>query len=130
MAGPQRHNTQIRRHLVMSGALAALLAAVLLVGVDSQRLVIAHWIAADPSSSLMRMRGVLVGLALVGVSPLLFYALALWRLAGRADAQPASAANDAARRQTRRVALLLLAIAVAIPIFLWYLAATVTPAMH
>jgi len=130
MARPTQSDVQIRRHLVMSGALTALLAAVLLVAVDSQRLVIAHWIAADPGSSLMRMRAVLVGLALVGVSPLLFYALALWRLSGLSDAPSAVAPNDPARRQTRRFALLLLTIACLIPLALWFLAATVIPVMR
>ena len=77
MAVPRRSGSEARRQLVMSGVLVALLAALLLVGADSQRVAIAQWIAADPTSSLARMRGVLIGLALVGVSPLLVYAAAV-----------------------------------------------------
>lgn len=104
----------------MSGALTALLAALLLVGADSQRVAIAHWIAADPDSSLARMRAVLLGLSLAGVSPLLFYAAALWRIARRDGAR--------AQRRLRGVAALLLALACAITAFLWTLASSVTPA--
>lgn len=127
MGDPQRSNPGIRRRLVTSVGLTALLAALLLVGADSQRVVIANWIAAEPSSSLARMRGVLVGLSLVGVSPLLFYAVALWRVTGRKGTRPTLAMDEGLRRRTRRVAAVLLAIACAIPLSLWWLAATVTP---
>ena len=128
MAVPRRSGSEARRQLVMSGVLVALLAALLLVGADSQRVVIAQWIAADPSSSLARMRGVLIGLALVGVSPLLVYAAALWRLAGGHGSRAALPPDAKAQRQTRHVAVLLLAIACVILLCLWWLAESVTPA--
>jgi len=116
----------IRRRLVVSGALTAGLSVLLLLGADSQRLAIAQWIAADPASSLTRMRGVLVGLSLVGVSPLLFYGGALWHLARRRETLGAASLGEDEQRKLLRWAALLLAIACAIPLGLWWLAAFVT----
>ena len=114
----------------MSGGITALLAAILLVGADSQRVSIAQWIAAEPANSLGRMRAVLVGLSLAGVSPLLYYAVALWRATGRSNPGERTRGDPRKARQTRWVAAALFAIACAIPLALWWLAASVTPETH
>ncbi|MFP8876764.1 MAG: hypothetical protein VCB99_07580 [Myxococcota bacterium] len=113
----------IRRRLVVSGALTAGVSVLLLLVADSQRLAIARWIAADPTHSLTRMRGVLVGLSLVGVSPLLFYAGALLRFARRRGAAGVAPLGEDTQRKLRASALLLFSIACAIPLGLWWLAA-------
>ena len=118
----------IRRRLVVSGAVTAGLSVLLLLVADSQRLAIAQWIAADPASSLTRMRGVLVGLSVVGVSPLFFYGGALWRFARHRGAPGAAPLGKDTERKLRAAAAALLAIACGIPLGLWWLAAFVTAA--
>ena len=126
MATLSRGVALIRRRLVVSGAVTAGLSVLLLLVADSQRLAIAQWIAADPASSLTRMRGVLVGLSLVGVSPLLFYGGALWRFTKHRRTPGAASLGEDAGGKLRVTAAVLLAIACGIPLGLWWLAAFVT----